>query len=83
MNDELFSVRTYERGVENETLSCGTGVTAVAIAMNYIGETKKNVITLSTQGGDLKVSFERLGESYVNIWLIGKAIQVYKGEIKW
>jgi diaminopimelate epimerase len=76
-----FSVRTYERGVEDETLSCGTGVTAVALAMHYIGETEKNLITLQTQGGLLNVSFEKASEGYKNIWLIGPAIQVYKGEI--
>ena len=83
VNDETFFVRTYERGVENETLSCGTGVTAVALAMHYIGETQKNLITLNTKGGDLKVSFKKQGNSYVNIWLIGSVTQVYKGEIKW
>jgi diaminopimelate epimerase len=49
--------------------------------MHYIGETENNLVTLQTQGGDLKVSFEKQNESYTNIWLIGSAIQVYKGEI--
>jgi diaminopimelate epimerase len=83
VNDETFSVRTYERGVEGETLSCGTGVTAVALAMHYIGETEKNLVTLNTKGGNLKVSFKKQGNSYVDIWLIGTATQVYKGEIEW
>lgn len=83
INNNNFIVRTYERGVEDETLSCGTGVTAVAIAMNYIEKTNKNLITLNTKGGNLKVSFKKRGDSYVNVWLIGRATQVYKGNIKW
>ncbi|WP_298899003.1 diaminopimelate epimerase [uncultured Psychroserpens sp.] len=79
--DDNFSVRTYERGVEDETYSCGTGVTAVALAMNYIGETTKDMITLQTEGGILQVSFERHENAYKNIWLTGPATLVFKGEI--
>jgi diaminopimelate epimerase len=78
-----FKVRTYERGVEDETLSCGTGVTAVALAMHYIGETKKNLLAIETKGGILSVSFNKVNGSYNDIWLIGPAKQVYKGEIEW
>lgn len=81
IKENIFAVRTYERGVEDETLSCGTGVTAVAIAMHYIGETEKNLITLQTQGGDLQVSFQKNGAKYQNIWLIGPATFVFKGNI--
>lgn len=76
-----FSVRTYERGVEDETLSCGTGVTAVAIAMNHIGETDRDKVTLETQGGPLQVKFMKTDKGYEDIWLIGPAVQVFKGEI--
>ena len=82
-NNEIFAIRTYERGVEDETLSCGTGVTAAAIAMNYIGETEKNLITLNTKGGNLQVSFVKDGDTYKNIWLIGPAKMVYRGELEW
>jgi len=81
ISEATFAVRTYERGVEDETLSCGTGVTAVALAMNYIGETSQNLVTLQTQGGNLNVSFEKEGDLYKNVWLIGPAKFVYKGNI--
>ncbi|MBR9915627.1 MAG: diaminopimelate epimerase [Algicola sp.] len=80
-SNDRFSVRTYERGVEDETLSCGTGVTAVAIAMHYIGETEKNLITLLTEGGELQVTFDNTASGYHNIWLIGPATQVFKGTL--
>lgn len=81
LSSDSFKVRTYERGVEDETLSCGTGVTAVALAMNYIGETEKNLITLHTPGGILKVRFKKIGNTFSDIWLIGPAKQVFKGSI--
>ncbi|WP_369995885.1 diaminopimelate epimerase [Winogradskyella sp.] len=83
ISDNEFSVRTYERGVEDETLSCGTGVTAVAIAMHKKGMAKNNKVILQTKGGKLEVEFEGKGNQYSNIWLIGSAIQVFKGEIEW
>ncbi|WP_418604372.1 diaminopimelate epimerase [Hwangdonia sp.] len=81
ISNAAFKVRTYERGVEDETLSCGTGVTAVALAMHYIGETEKNLITLQTQGGDLQVSFKEENGVYNNVWLIGPAKLVFQGKI--
>lgn len=81
LSEDTFLVRTYERGVEDETLSCGTGVTAVALAMHYMGETEKNLVTLHTQGGQLNVSFEKHGNGYHNIWLIGPAVQVFNGRL--
>lgn len=81
--DDKFAVRTYERGVEDETLSCGTGVTAVALAMHIKSQTNKNRVTLETQGGELQVSFEETTNGYKNIWLIGPTEQVFKGELQW
>ena len=74
-----FAVRTYERGVEDETLSCGTGVTAVALAMHERGETTSEEVTLRTPGGILKVTFRKKENGYTDINLIGPAVQVYKG----
>jgi diaminopimelate epimerase len=76
-----FQVRTYERGVEDETLSCGTGVTAVALAMHHLEETQANEVILQVEGGTLEVTFEVHETSYKNIFLKGKATQVFKGEI--
>tara|TARA_R110002049_G_scaffold138450_6_gene298555 strand:- start:2305 stop:3078 length:774 start_codon:yes stop_codon:yes gene_type:complete len=81
ISDSSFRVRTYERGVEDETLSCGTGVTAVAIAMHAIGETSKNRIDLEVEGGKLQVSFDVENGVYKNVWLIGPAKFVFKGAI--
>jgi diaminopimelate epimerase len=72
-------MRTYERGVEGETLSCGTGATAVAIAMHASQKTNSNCITLQTQGGDLEVQFIYKDASYVDIWLRGSVHHVYNG----
>ncbi|GAA3625370.1 diaminopimelate epimerase [Flavivirga jejuensis] len=81
LNDQTFTVRTYERGVEDETLSCGTGATAVALAMHAINETTDHLITLQVQGGELQVSFELEDGLYKNVWLIGSAKLVFKGTI--
>ncbi|WP_136481436.1 diaminopimelate epimerase [Cognatitamlana onchidii] len=81
LSDDTFRVRTYERGVEDETLSCGTGVTAVAIAMHALGETSNNEVKLNVEGGELKVNFQEENGSYNNVWLIGPAIKVFEGII--
>ena len=80
--DGSYDVRTYERGVEDETLSCGTGVTAVALAMHHLGKSKGNQVQIHTKGGDLKVEFDEKNGIYTDIFLIGSAKQVFKGEIE-
>lgn len=82
ISEDTFKVRTYERGVEDETLSCGTGVTAVALAMFERGLTSHKQIHLETEGGALKVSFEKDAHGYDAIYLIGPATLVFKGEIE-
>ncbi len=79
-NKNFVEVRTYERGVENETLSCGTGVTAVALSTFYEGLTKNSCI-VKTKGGELSVNFEATNKGFQNIWLTGPAKLVFKGEI--
>lgn len=76
---ESFSLRTYERGVEDETLSCGTGATAVALAIHHQGKTEALEIPLQVEGGNLKVTFEPVEQGYKNIFLIGPAQAVYTG----
>ena len=83
VSNNNFAVRTYERGVEDETLSCGTGVTAVALAMHKNGKTESKAVNLKTPGGQLKVTFSTNEVGYENIWLIGPATQVFKGELEW
>jgi diaminopimelate epimerase len=72
-------VRTYEKGVEDETLSCGTGVTASAVAASEFNGKKK--YRVKTRGGQLTVAFEKEGSKYFNIRLGGPATFVYNGEI--
>lgn len=74
-------VRTYERGVEDETFSCGTGVTAVAVSAHHLGFGSDS-FPIITKGGTLKIELECVGEGqYKNIWLIGPATFVFKGEV--
>jgi diaminopimelate epimerase len=79
--DHLF-VRTYERGVEDETYACGTGVTAVAMAMakhkNLTGHIKTDIKVL---GGDIKIEFDYDGEKFTNVFLCGPAKLVFEGEV--
>lgn len=82
LKHDKLHIRTYERGVEDETLSCGTGVTAVAIAAAYQDLISTDVVKIKTPGGDLKVRFKKTPSGYQNIWLIGPAEMVFKGEIK-
>jgi diaminopimelate epimerase len=82
VTDDKIIVRTYERGVEDETYSCGTGVTAAALVY-YHNENGFNDVEVKTLGGTLSVEFDRLGEeNYVNIWLCGPAEKVFEGNVE-
>jgi diaminopimelate epimerase len=79
--NELF-VRTYERGVEGETLSCGTGVVAAALASSLKANDNRNHWLIRTPGGRLKVGFTRDQQKFTEIWLEGQAKFVFSGEIE-
>lgn len=79
--DDHILVRTYERGVEDETFSCGTGVTAAAIVC-FHNENGFNQVDVKTLGGHLSVEFDRLDDQrYENIWLCGPAELVFEGSL--
>lgn len=81
INRDDIKVRTYERGVENETLSCGTGVTAAAIASTKFGV--KSPVHVKTLGGSLIVTFDQKSASeFKNIYLAGPATKVFEGKIE-
>ena len=74
-------MRTYERGVEKETLSCGTGVVASAIASHKMGLINLRNIKIKTNGGILNVSFNYNNETYEDIYLSGNVSLVFQGDI--
>jgi diaminopimelate epimerase len=77
-----YFVRTFERGVENETYACGTGVTAVALAMAKHNHQFGTISTpVKVLGGNLNIRFDYDGEKFSNIFLEGPAELVYQGEI--
>lgn len=79
--ENKLQVRTYERGVEGETYSCGTGVTAVAISYLVKSNAYKTSVPILTKGGRLRIDLERKGETtFENIWLVGPAKEVFEGE---
>jgi diaminopimelate epimerase len=74
-------VRTYERGVENETLSCGTGVVAAALVCHH-NDNGFNRVEVQTKGGMLSVEYDRIGEAFRNVWLNGPAVKVFEGAME-
>jgi diaminopimelate epimerase len=80
--DGIF-VRTYERGVEDETLSCGTGMVASAICAAIKSKTDKNSLRIYTRGGNLNISFRKSGnQHFEDIILEGPASYIFEGNIK-
>ena len=79
--DDGLYIRTFERGVEEETLACGTGVTASAIASVIAGHFDRQKVKVRAKGGDLEVEFKLKDQKVTNIWLTGPASFVFKGKI--
>lgn len=84
LSTDRIAVATYERGVEDETLSCGTGVTAAAIAtaLHTASVSSENSMEIQTKGGTLYVRFEQKGKDFENIWLKGPTQFVFEGSIQ-
>ncbi len=80
-DDEIY-VRTYERGVEGETLSCGTGVVASSLALADKNQSCLKSVNIKTPGGNLSVKFETVGNGFKNVYLIGPAERVFEGTIE-
>jgi len=82
VEDNEFKIRTYERGVEDETLACGTGICASAVAtvLNKLANIKE-VVKFHARGGDLKVKFDADNGKISRVYLIGDAVFVFEGEI--
>lgn len=78
-----IAVATYERGVEDETLSCGTGVTAAALAyhLSHSEQMGANAVKIQTKGGNLMVRYQQVGTQFEDIWLCGPTQQVFKGQL--
>ncbi len=80
--DNKIRIRTYERGVENETLACGTGSVAAALCAVIEKELYSNNIKIDTRGGLLEINFRRTGKTaFTDIWLTGPAKLVFEGKI--
>ena len=79
-----FKIRTYERGVEAETLACGTGICASAVAAVIAGKADpKKAVKFHARGGDLSVEFEGEGTAIKVVYLIGPALEVFTGELEY
>ncbi len=75
-------IRTYERGVESETLACGTGATAAALVAARLLYPQSTHIELIAPGGELSVDFERSARGFHNVYLSGPARMVFEGEVR-
>lgn len=81
-SDNTLAMRTYERGVEDETYSCGTGVVAAALAYHHQSKSNQSHFYIQTKGGEFEVGFQYQDGFYSHILLIGRAEFVYQGEYR-
>ena len=82
LGPDLIAMRTYERGVEDETLACGTGAIASALVAS-VRDMVKSPVKVRTQGGEeLRIHFQRAGETFKDVWLEGSTSLVYKAELE-
>jgi diaminopimelate epimerase len=81
VKENKYFMRTYERGVEDETLSCGTGTVAVALSIALSEDLKAGPVEINTPGGKLSVHFTRIDAGFSDIWLQGPAEKVFEGNI--
>ena len=79
---DRIAIRTYERGVEDETHACGTGITAAAISAYHTGRVNQESIIVSAIGGELEVQFQKRDNRYTGVALIGPAQFVYEGTLE-
>jgi len=77
-----IAIRTYERGVEDETLACGTGIVASALIFAANENATEPVIVLARGGDELQVGFERSGDRFRNVTLTGPAEFVFEGTVE-
>lgn len=82
ISNNTFKIRTYERGVEDETKACGTGSTASAISMSYLNNTNSESIVMKCLGGDLLVEFKKIDKNFKHINITGPAKFIFNGEIE-
>jgi diaminopimelate epimerase len=81
-NDGKWQIATFERGVEDETLACGTGSVAAAIIIHFTKRTASEKIKLIARGGILEISFKNQDKNYSDVILIGPAVHVFDGIVK-
>lgn len=81
LDPHRIRIRTYERGVEDETLACGTGSIASALVASLVAKVESPVTLIPQSGLELVVHFEARGESFTNVYLQGDARAVYEGRI--